>query len=266
MFDCYNREINYLRISVTDRCNLRCVYCMPPEGIKLLSHKDILTYDEIVDIVKYAVSIGITKIRLTGGEPLVRKGIVNLVEMIAKVKGIKDFAMTTNAILLDKYAKPLADAGLNRVNISLDAIDPSEYQRITRSGDVNKVFEGIDAAIQAGLTPVKFNCVIKKSRDEKNARDVAEYAKEKGLELRYIHQMDLEHGEFSVVEGGRGGDCKRCNRIRLTSNGNVMPCLFSDIAYNVRELGIEEAFTQAIKNKPKSGTTSLENQFYNVGG
>ncbi|MEA3317950.1 MAG: radical SAM protein, partial [Bacteroidota bacterium] len=241
MYDKFNREITYLRVSVTDRCNLRCVYCMPEEGIKLIPHKEILTYDEIVDVIKTGVNKGINKVRLTGGEPLVRKGIVELVEMISKIEGINDFGMTTNGILLDKYAQQLADAGLHRVNISLDTMDAAKYHEVTRLGDINNVFKGIEAAKKAGLTPIKINCVISKSHDEPDAKAVGKFCAENDLQIRYIHEMDLEKGEFSVVEGGTGGDCKICNRLRLTANGNIMPCLFSNQGYNVRELGIDEA-------------------------
>lgn len=266
MFDRFNRKINYLRISVTDRCNLRCVYCMPEEGVQLLSHQDILTFDEIVEVAKAAVRKGVDKIRITGGEPLVRKGIVDLVKMIGEIDGVKDYSMTTNAILLDKYADDLAKAGLQRVNISLDTLDPETFRAITRGGDIQKVFDGIEAAKKAGLTPIKINCVIKESNQEPNAVEVAKYCEENNLQIRFIKEMDLETGSFSIVQGGSGGNCAKCNRIRLTANGNIKPCLFSDIAYNVRELGYERAIDLAIGNKPQSGHTNITGKFYNIGG
>lgn len=266
MYDKYNRKINYLRISVTDRCNLRCVYCMPEEGVKLMKHEEILSFDEIVHVSKVAVNMGVDKIRITGGEPLVRRGIVELVERIAKIDGLKDLGMTTNGIVLDKFAQPLADAGLHRVNISLDTLNPKKYKEITRLGDINNVFRGIEAAKKAGLLPIKINCVIKKSHNEPDAQDVAKFCKENDLQIRFIHEMNLVTGEFSVVEGGSGGDCKICNRIRLTANGLIKPCLFSDIGYNVRKLGAEEAIKTAIANKPKNGTTNHTGEFYNIGG
>ncbi len=217
MLDKFNRDITYLRISVTDRCNLRCTYCMPEEGIKLLDHNKILSFEEIVEIVRVGVSLSINKVRLTGGEPLVRKGIVDLVRMISSVEGIEDLSMTTNGILLNDMAEPLAKAGLNRVNISLDTIDPLKYISITRNGGIEKVFKGIEAAKKAGLEPIKINCVIFKNESEQNARNVARFAKENNLQIRYIHQIDLRTGEFSVVEGGEGGNCKICNRLRLTT-------------------------------------------------
>ena len=266
MFDRFNRKINYLRISVTDRCNLRCVYCMPEEGVKLLSHRDILTFDEIVEVTKAAVRKGVDKIRITGGEPLVRKGIVDLVEMIGKIDGIKDYSMTTNAILLDIFAKNLAKAGLQRVNISLDTLDTERFGQLTRGGDIQKVFDGIEAAKKAGLEPIKINCVIKETKQERDAVEVAKYCKENNLQVRFIKEMDLETGEFGVVQGGSGGDCGTCNRIRLTANGTIKPCLFSDISYNVRELGAERAIDLAIGNKPQSGHTNVTGKFYNIGG
>ncbi len=266
MLDKFNRNITYLRISVTDRCNLRCTYCMPGEGIKLLDHNKILSFEEIVEIVRVGVSLSINKVRLTGGEPLVRKGIVDLVRMISSVEGIEDLSMTTNGILLNDMAEPLAEAGLNRVNISLDTIDPLKYISITRNGGIEKVFKGIEAAKKAGLEPIKINCVIFKNESEQNVRNVARFAEENNLQIRYIHQMDLRTGEFSVVEGGEGGNCSICNRLRLTSDGYLKPCLFSELKYDVRKLGIKQAFQLALDNKPRCGTFNKSDDFYNIGG
>ena len=221
MIDQFNRNINYLRISVTDRCNLRCVYCMPAEGIKTIPHSEILTFDQIMEVVKPAVADGVNKIRITGGEPLVRKNVVELVRMIAALDGVKDFGMTTNGILLPKYAQKLADAGLHRVNISLDTTDPKRYREITRLGNIEDVYKGIEAARAAGLLPIKINCVIKESSDEPDAQMVSKFCKENDLQIRYIREMDLENGQFWQVQGGDGGDCKNCNRLRLTSKGMV---------------------------------------------
>lgn len=266
MYDRYKRKINYLRISVTDRCNLRCEYCMPAEGIKMLPHDDILSFDEIVEATKVAVSLGVDKVRITGGEPLVRKGIVDLVKMLSAIDGINDLAMTTNGTLLPKYAQALADAGLQRVNISLDTLDPEKYNKITRLGKLEDALNGIDAAKKAGLFPIKLNCVVRKSANEADANQVKEFAEAEGLQVRFIPQMNLETGEFGIVDGGDGGNCKKCNRLRLTSNGNFMPCLFSDLGYNVRELGAREAILQALGNKPRSGSVNKMNHFNNIGG
>ena len=266
MYDRYNRKINYLRVSVTDRCNLRCTYCMPAEGVQLMNHTDILRFHEIAETVEYAVSLGVDKVRITGGEPLARKGIVDLVGMIAKIDGIKDFGMTTNGTMLDKYAQELAETGLHRVNISLDTMNAEKYQKITRLGDINQVFKGIEAAKKAGLTPVKINCVVKKSSEEQDAFEVAKFCNQNNLQIRYIKEMDLETGSFSIVQGGTGGNCSICNRLRLTAKGDILPCLFSDAKYNIRELGIEKAFEKAVGSKPKNGHFAKESKFYNVGG
>ncbi|MCL3782150.1 GTP 3',8-cyclase MoaA [Prolixibacteraceae bacterium JC049] len=266
MYDRFNRDISYLRISVTDRCNLRCRYCMPEEGISRMAHDDILSFEEMVDVVKRGVARGIKKVRLTGGEPLVRKGIVELVRMIREIDGVEELNMTTNGILLDKYAKDLKAAGLDRINISLDTMNAKRYKYITRGGNIQDVLKGIDAAINAGLSPVKLNCVVRNHSDEPDAKAVKEFAASKGLKVRFIHQMDLETGHFSIVEGGEGGNCKTCNRLRLTADGNIKPCLFSDKAYDVKDLGVEEAYNKAITNKPEEGSKNQSNQFYNIGG
>ena len=265
MLDRFERNINYLRISVTDRCNLRCRYCMPAEGIKQLEHKDILSFEEIEEFVRLAILKGVTKVRLTGGEPLVRKGIVTLVEKLSQIKGIEDLSMTTNGALLDKYAVELKKAGLNRVNISLDTVDAEKYCEITRNGDLRNVIKGIEAAKKAGFSPIKINAVLLGEPDE-NMLQLKEYCKKNGLNLRFIHQMNLQTGEFSKVEGGEGGNCNRCNRIRLLANGDVKPCLFSDLAFNIRKLGMEKAIELAIGKKPKSGSFNLSGEFYNIGG
>ena len=266
MLDRYNRHINYLRISVTDRCNLRCHYCMPEKDPCMLRHEDILTFEEIQQVVAVSVPLGINKIRLTGGEPLVRKDIVELVSMIAAVPGVEDLAMTTNAVLLERFARPLFDAGLKRINVSLDTVDADKFRQITRGGDINKVFRGIAAARDAGLQPIKINCVVKADQENKDAELVRLYGVKEGIKVRFIQEMDLEKGHFGVVDGGTGGDCKSCNRLRLTSNGKVKPCLFSELEYDIRELGIQKAIEMALQNKPVKGTVNKMNAFHNIGG
>ncbi len=266
MYDRYNRKIYYLRISVTDRCNLRCVYCMPAEGVPMLRHEDILSFDEIIEVVEAAVKLGVDKVRITGGEPLVRNGIVSLVRMIAAITGIKDLAMTTNGLLLDQFAGDLKKAGLHRVNISMDTTDPSRYREITRGGDIGMLIRGVDAAMISGLSPVKLNCVIRNSPEETDARLVAEFAQKKGLEIRFIHEMDLDTGYFRPVIGGDGGNCASCNRLRLTSNGLVKPCLFSNSGYSVRQFGATKAIELALAKKPESGGINTSAEFYNLGG
>jgi cyclic pyranopterin phosphate synthase len=239
---------------------------MPEEGIQLLSHEEILRYDEILEVVKEAVSLGVNKIRLTGGEPLVRKGIVDLVRMIAEIEGVNDFGMTTNGILLEQFAKPLAEAGLHRINISLDTVNPEKFKAITRLGDIDNVFRGIKAALNAGLNPIKINCVVKESELEKDAQEVKDFCQQNGLQIRYIREMDLEKGIFWPVKGGDGGNCSSCNRLRLSSNGKIKPCLFSDLEYDVRKLGARKALELATGDKPLSGTINKINKFSNIGG
>jgi cyclic pyranopterin phosphate synthase len=266
MFDSYNRRINYLRISVTDRCNLRCTYCMPAEGITMMQHSDILSFEEIIEVVDAAIAMGVDKVRITGGEPLVRKGIVSLVQMIASKPAIHDLGMTTNGQLLEQFAQPLKDAGLHRINVSLDTMNPEKYHQITRGGDIANVLKGIDAAVSAGLSPVKINCVVVNSAAEPAAVEVDNYAKNQGLQVRFIRQMDLEKGEFYSVDGGSGGDCSTCNRLRLTANGMIKPCLFNDMEYSIREYGISHALQLALGNKPPCGTINRHGEFYNIGG
>ena len=266
MFDRFNRHIHYLRISVTDRCNLRCRYCMPEEGVRMISHGDIMTFEEITDVVKAAVSAGIDKFRLTGGEPLVRKDITQLVAMISAVPGVKDLGMTTNGILLKKYAHDLKKAGLHRVNISLDTTDPEKFRQITRGGDVGQVLEGIHAAREAQLFPLKLNCVVVQSSVEEDALLVREFAEREGLQVRFIRQMDLEEGDYYVVEGGMGGNCSVCNRLRLTANGMLKPCLFSEHEFSVRKMGAVRALAEAVKSKPLKGCYNRKGSFYNIGG
>lgn len=239
---------------------------MPEDGIQHMSQDQILSFDEIVDFVKLSVDFGITKIRLTGGEPLVRKGIVDLVRRISEIPGIMDLGMTTNGVLLNKYAVELKNAGLNRVNISLDSLDNGNFKYITRVGKLEQVLSGIAAAKKVGLTPVKINCVIKDNSDEPDALSVKKFGLENGVKVRFIKEMDLETGVFSVVEGGKGGKCKLCNRLRLTADGFLKPCLFSELGYSIREHGYEEAFRKAIGNKPEKGSLNNINSFYNIGG
>ncbi len=266
MYDRFNRRITYLRVSVTDRCNLRCTYCMPAEGVKLLDHADILSFEEILSVITEAVALGITKVRITGGEPLVRKGIVSFIASVAAIEEILDFGLTTNGILLPEFASGLARAGLHRINISLDTMDPVKYSQITRGGDIRKVLDGIVAARSAGLNPVKINCVVRNSSEEPDAEAVRRFCSENGLEVRFIHEMSLAGGKFTIVENGHGGDCLHCNRLRLTANGMIRPCLFSDLRFSTRELGIRNALEMAIGHKPEKGSVSREGGFHKIGG
>ncbi len=201
LIDLYGRKHDYLRISITDRCNLRCIYCMGPEGVKQIPHHQILTYEEILEVVKAGAALGISKIRLTGGEPLVRKGILFLVKEIAQVPGITCLAMTTNGILLPQFAAPLKEAGLQRVNISLDSLKPAVYRKITRCGELAQALAGIEAALEAGLNPVKINIVLMKRINHREVPAFLKLALEKELHLRFIEYMPigaqgLEHHKY----------------------------------------------------------------------
>ena len=239
---------------------------MPEKGIKLLKRGDILSFEEIVSFTKIAVRNGIDKVRITGGEPLIRKNIVYFIRLLASIDGIKDLSLTTNGVLLKEFAKPLKDAGLQRVNISLDTVDPDRYEEITRGGDFHRVLQGIAAAEMAGLLPIKINCVVNKSSDEPDALGVKAFCESRKFNVRFIHQMNLETGEYAPVEGGTGGNCSLCNKLRLSSDGNLRPCLFNDLSFNVRELGSEKAFQMAIEAKPECGTKSVQNKFNVIGG
>lgn len=265
MLDLFNRKINYLRLSVTDRCNLRCTYCIPEDGAKLIPKSKILSLEEIVEAITVGAELGIEKIRLTGGEPLVRKGIVDLVAMINAVPNIKEITMTSNGVLLPKFAKDLKKAGLSRINISLDTLSAEEYKSITRVGNIEDVKAGIMAAIKEELTPVKIN-IVKLKSSKIDHSELEEFCKAHDIKYRYIHQMNLKTGEFSEVNGGDGGNCKICNRLRLLANGDVKPCLFDNRAYNIKDYGIKEAFMLALRAKPEKGSLSNSNEFYNLGG
>ncbi|HEY3321803.1 MAG TPA: radical SAM protein [Planctomycetota bacterium] len=266
MIDAFGRAITYLRISITDRCNLRCEYCMPPQGVPLVAHEDILSYEEIAEVARVAVSMGIEKIRVTGGEPLARRHIERLVALLAAIPGVRDLAMTTNGILLAENAAALKKAGLMRVNVSLDTLNPRRFAQLTRGGELQRVLDGIAAAQAAGLSPIKLNCVMASSREEPDARSVADFGRKEGLEVRYIRRMNLREGRFSIVEGGSGGDCARCNRLRLSCTGVVRPCLFSELGFSVRELGARAALEQALASKPRCGMSSDLSTLKSIGG
>jgi cyclic pyranopterin phosphate synthase len=191
LVDSLGRTIDYLRVSVTDRCNLRCRYCMPPEGVPGIPHDEILRYEEIARIVRAAAAMGVAKVRLTGGEPLVRRGIVSLVSLLREIPGIRELAMTTNATLLDRLAEPLAAAGLDRVNVSLDTLDPAQYAEITRGGSLAEALRGIEAAEAAGLGPIKVNAVVARGINEGALVDLARLTLERPWSVRFIEWMPL---------------------------------------------------------------------------
>lgn len=192
MKDSFGREINYLRISLTDRCNLRCQYCMPEQGIAdKFQHDQILPLEDIYQIVRVFVKLGVHKIRLTGGEPLVRKGIVEVIEMIKKLDGVKDLAMTTNGVLLKEMAPALKNAGLDRVNISLDTLNPQKYQEITRGGNLSDVLAGIAEARKVGLTPIKINTVLIGGFNDDEILDLVDLTNRENIDVRFIELMPI---------------------------------------------------------------------------
>ncbi len=191
LIDGFNRPITYLRISVTDKCNLRCVYCMPEEGLAWLRREDILSYEEITAIVRAAASVGVRSIRLTGGEPLLRRDLNRLVEAIASVEGIEDIALSTNGLLLESQVEALAAAGLTRVNVSLDTLRTDRFEQIARRSGLDAVLRGIDAAIAAGLTPVKLNCVVMRGTNDDELPAFAALTRERALFVRFIEVMPV---------------------------------------------------------------------------
>ncbi|MGC2062575.1 MAG: GTP 3',8-cyclase MoaA [Thermodesulfovibrionales bacterium] len=302
--DSFFRVIDYLRISVTDRCNLRCVYCMPAEGVALFHHGDILSYEEIIRIARIAAGLGVRKVRLTGGEPLTRKNIAFLVSEIKKISGIEDLSLTTNGVLLAQQAATLADAGLDRVNISIDSFRAERFREITRGGDLAAVLRGLDAARKAGLSPVKINMVPVRGINEDEIEAFARMTLDSDCHVRFIEFMPSgteglwgpekyistdemkeliqriaplspvrvrKNGpsKYYRLEGARGvigfisalthHFCSECNRLRLTAEGKLRPCLFSETEIDLRsslrsgaaDKEIERLLRLSIEIKPK---------------
>ncbi len=189
--DQFARPITYLRISVTDKCNLRCVYCMPERGLPWLPKGDILSYEEIVSLVEAAASVGVSKIRISGGEPLIRRNLDRLIAAIHRTAGIEDIALSTNGLLLEEQIDALVDAGLRRVNISLDTLDPAAFERIARRPGLDRVLRGIDAAIDRGLAPVKINVVVMRGENDKEIEAFAQWTRERAVFVRFIELMPV---------------------------------------------------------------------------
>ena len=294
MIDRLGRDITYLRISLTDKCNLRCRYCMPEEGVCRRQHHEMMNEDEIVTAVEVAASLGIRKIRLTGGEPLVKKNIVSICRRVAAVEGIREVCLTTNGILLPELAVALKEAGVKRVNLSLDTLDPEKYAYITRIGKLEQFRAGLQAALEAGFDKVKINAVLIGGFNDDEIEHLAHLTMEYPVDMRFIELMPIQdHDEFGeeayvpysrVLErlpealpvakdggvaklyrlpGAKGNIglispisahfCGECNRIRLTADGKLKPCLHSGDEYSIKGLNREEmkaVFEQAIWNKP----------------
>jgi len=268
MYDLYNRQIDYLRISVTDRCNLRCTYCMPEAGIALKSHSDILPYEKIVRVAAAAAELGIRKIRLTGGEPLVRRNVNFLVSELKSVPGIREVSMTSNGTLLDLLAAGLKQAGLDRLNISLDTLDADRYRQVTRNGDIARVLAGIAAAQEAGFKNIKINMVLIPGFNQDEVAPMKEFCRRKGLLLQRIHHYSLHDLKTSRsgLEAERPLSCAICNRLRLTADGKLKPCLFSDHEFAVDFSDIRASLEKAVRAKPRQGVACDNRQNWQIGG
>jgi len=317
MNDPFGRIIDYLRISVTDRCNLRCIYCMPSEVVKPVRYRDILTYEEIIRIVRVAVSLGVKKIRITGGEPLARKNITYLISSLNSIDSIEDISLTTNGVLLEKYVEEIARAGLRRINVSLDSLRPDRYKEITRGGDINNVLRGIEKAEKTGLTPVKINVVVIRGFNEDEIEDFARMTIEKPYQVRFIEFMPLgareiwspekyipineiksivericpitpvkirrsgparyfrfnnAHGVIGFINAISQQFCNECNRLRLTADGKLRPCLFSETEIDLKiplrsgadDPEIERLIRLAIELKPEGHNIACESKLHSL--
>jgi len=268
MFDSYNRRISYLRVSVTDRCNLRCTYCMPESGIELKSHAEILPYEKIVHIVAAAARMGIHKIRLTGGEPLVRKNIAFLVRELKGVPGVSEVSLTSNGTLLDLLAAELKQAGLDRLNISLDTLDAGRYRQVTRNGELDRVLAGIAAARRAGFSSTKVNMVLIPGFNDGEVEAMKRFCRENDLLLQRIHHYSLH--DHATVQNQSAAErplsCNVCNRLRLTADGKLKPCLFSDREFAVDFSDIPASLKEAVQAKPRQGIACGNRGNWQIGG
>jgi len=281
LLDRFNRKIDYLRISVTDRCNHRCIYCMPQAPFVYRKRGEIISYEQIESVATVAARMGIRKVRLTGGEPLVRKDIERLVGKLAAINGIDEVCMTTNGSLLADKARQLKRSGLARVNISIDSLDPTRYSRITRGGQaegldrikpsfggLQQVLAGVDAAIKAALTPIKINMVILDDTTQQDIEAMKAFCQQRGLQLQKIMQFSLyDRADLSTrFATERPPKCSRCNRLRLTADGFLKPCLFSDNEIKVDFGDIAGSILQAVAKKPKDGSSCRSRSMSQIGG
>lgn len=312
MIDSHNRKIDYLRLSVTDKCNLRCIYCMPTDGLKLKPREEILSYEEIKLFAKCAIKQGITRIRLTGGEPLIRRDVLGLIAGLTRIPGLKDISLTSNGVLLSDFAEALVDVGLNRINISIDSLKPDVFSRITRNGDLSRVIKGVERALEVGLDPVKINVVVLRGVNE----DISDFVKltfEHRVHVRFIEYMPFSKemgmdksvssaelkerieklGKLEQADSPYGAGparyfqmkdalgtigfispmskhfCPACNRLRLTADGKLRTCLFSDDEIDVKKVmrsenpkeEVEKLINQALLEKPKNHSDSKRTDF-----
>lgn len=294
MKDQYGREINYMRLSVTELCNLRCRYCMPEEGVCKKPHQDMLTEDEMIAAVQAAAQLGIKKLRITGGEPLVKPNIMSICARAAKVQGIEEVCITTNGVLLPKMAKGLRAAGVSRINLSLDTLDPQKYARITRIGTLEHALAGLEAALQAGFDKIKINAVLIGGFNDDEIEDLAALSVKYPVDMRFIELMPMvdsaefgpdaylpctavlahlpdaksvqpdggvarlyrlpnAQGNIGLISPVSDHFCALCNRIRLTADGKLKPCLHSAEEISLKGLTDEQmraALRRAIFEKP----------------
>ena len=317
LIDGHNRVVNYLRVSVTERCNFRCQYCMPEKPFSWVPHENLLSYEDLFEFIKVGIDQGITKVRITGGEPLLRNGLDNFVKMISDYDSSVDLAITTNAYLLEDTAQALKDAGLKRLNISLDSLKPEVAHHIAQKDVLAKVMRGIDKAQEIGIG-IKINCVPLKGINDDELIDLLEHCKNKGYEIRFIEYMENSHAnvkeglnsqdiqniikqkynftkaprigsspsqtyilddgyKFGIIEPHLDDFCADCNRIRLTAEGFLIPCLYFEDALSIRDAikdrDIKKAaniLKEVLKNKPEKNKWGDENSssraFYETGG
>ncbi|UFS69206.1 GTP 3',8-cyclase MoaA [Geomonas sp. RF6] len=237
LIDSFGRRINYLRLSITDRCNLRCSYCMPAEGVPKLQHESMLSYEDLFRVASTAVEVGIEKIRVTGGEPLVRKGVVSFLERLAKTPGLKELVLTTNGVLLGEMAHDLRRAGVERLNISLDSLKPETFKRITRSGDLGKVLDGIAAAEDAGFPPVKINMVVMRGVNDEEVLDFAALTLKKPYTIRFIEYMPTLKCQGWHEKSFSGGEILE----RIGERYPLLPLVSTEMAGPARNFRIEGA-------------------------
>lgn len=266
MFDRFGREITYLRVSVTDRCNFRCTYCMPEDGVAFRPHAEILSYEAIAAIVRAGAELGIRKVRLTGGEPLVRRDLPTLVEQIHAISGIEHIAMTTNGSLLARYAEPLRRAGMSSVNISLDTLDPDTFKSITRRGRLEDVIAGIDAAVAAGFSPMKLNMVVAPETTREEIEQMRVFADGKAMKLQLIAHYRLDVAKHDDYSFDRPPKCSECNRLRLTADGILKPCLHSNVEVPVDLDDPKASLLEAVRAKPAAGTVCTNRDMMSIGG
>jgi len=265
MLDSFDRDITYLRISVTDRCNLRCTYCMPAEGIPHRPQSELLSYEEIARVVQSAAGLGFTKVRLTGGEPLVRRDLVVLVEKIARIPGIREIGMTTNGTLLPRHAHALRTAGLSRVNISIDTLDPGRYGALTRGGQLERALEGVNAARAEGFV-IKINSVVSNETTREELESLQRFCDQNGYELQLIQHYLLNNEKHEQYRFSRPPKCANCNRIRLLSDGVLKPCLQSNLEIPLDPEDVSGSLKEAVRQKPEKGTGCTNRTMAEIGG